>query len=535
MEGIPVSVNSPDGPGDRSRDFRQIFLRMISNAGTVECDNAWLSAADEIIREQRGEELTAAARQCLRKGYCISRRKGDTITRIQTAPNGEKSETEWGRIELDNKANPKSIDIFKPDSPSDRLLGIYDIKDGTLRICFAEQSTIDIARGRTVNRPTTFDAPAGSEMVLLECQGAVEDPEVKQLQGVWEAASVTEGGKQLTAKKDFGSVFLEINGYSFAITETSLNGMKSDPDTGRIEINSTTIPKTIDFIDRNHRDRRSLGIYELKEGVLRICMAETSGNDSPPGERIPEVKPTQRPSTFDSPTGSNIMLIEFQQKQLEKSAHSSNDNGDPTVQVTRHASDFDELDKELFSTPRGRRTVAQMYMKNPELQKSTAERFVAEGKLEAAKRILALLVPPDPEAIASLELAKLLENQGQIQEAADAYLKAYRIFPALLDEEHVSTIMKSGRAKQLVDVFTADRLRKLNFINDVAATVKLLLNNESTVYEGYRLFRQEWSASDRNHFNWLRGDKKIWSEIPDPEFYIRSKLLPSDFAAEGDG
>jgi uncharacterized protein (TIGR03067 family) len=241
--------------------------------------------------------------------------KGETITRIQTAPNGEKSEIEWGRIELNSKTNPKSIDIVNPDGPGGRLLGIYELKDGALKVCFVEQSNVDVDRGRTVKRPTKFDAPAGSEMVLLECQGAVEDPDVKQLQGVWEAASVTEGGKQLTAEKGFGSLLLQINGYSFAVTETSLNGEKSDPDTGGIEINSTTDPKTIDFIDRNHSDKRILGIYELKEGVLRVCMAETSGNDSPPGERIPEVKPPERPTTFDSPTGSNILLMEFRRKQ----------------------------------------------------------------------------------------------------------------------------------------------------------------------------------------------------------------------------
>lgn len=59
-----------------------------------------------------------------------------------------------------------------------------------------------------------------------------------------------------------------------------------------------------------------------------------------------------------------------------------------------------------------------------------------------------------PEALAALNLAKLLEKQGETEKAADAYLVAYSISPALLDEEHVSTILKAGRAKQLVDVLT---------------------------------------------------------------------------------
>ncbi|MDP7014939.1 MAG: GDSL-type esterase/lipase family protein [Pirellulaceae bacterium] len=40
-----VSANSPDGTGDKSRDAWQIIVRMISNAGTVECDNVRLTAA----------------------------------------------------------------------------------------------------------------------------------------------------------------------------------------------------------------------------------------------------------------------------------------------------------------------------------------------------------------------------------------------------------------------------------------------------------------------------------------------------------
>jgi hypothetical protein len=46
-----VSVNSPDGTGDRSRDVWQIILRVISNAGIVECDDVRLSVANEMMPE----------------------------------------------------------------------------------------------------------------------------------------------------------------------------------------------------------------------------------------------------------------------------------------------------------------------------------------------------------------------------------------------------------------------------------------------------------------------------------------------------
>jgi len=43
-------------------------------------------------------------------------------------------------------------------------------------------------------------------------------------------------------------------------------------------------------------------------------MVETGGFDSPPGEGISEAKPAKRPTTFESPTGRNILLMEFRRK-----------------------------------------------------------------------------------------------------------------------------------------------------------------------------------------------------------------------------
>ena len=44
-------------------------------------------------------------------------------------------------------------------------------------------------------------------------------------------------------------------------------------------------------------------------------MAEQGGTDAPVEERLPEATPVQRPTTFESPAGSNIMLMEFPRKQ----------------------------------------------------------------------------------------------------------------------------------------------------------------------------------------------------------------------------
>lgn len=139
--------------------------------------------------------------------------------------------------------------------------------------------------------------------------------ELQQLQGEWETESLTESGKTLTAKDGFGGLLLQIKGDTFVIGERTTNGEESEVDTGRIEINSTSTPNTIDFIGRAQPDNRSIGIYEIKDGALRICLAERNATDGPRGARIPDVKPLKRPTTFDSPVGSNMMLIEFQRTQ----------------------------------------------------------------------------------------------------------------------------------------------------------------------------------------------------------------------------
>ncbi len=273
--------------------------------------------------------------------------KGNTLSRSQTRPDGKKSERPWGSIELDSTANPKSIDIVNPDGPGGRLLGIYELKDGALRICFAERSNVDDAQSIPVKRPRTFDAPAGSRNVLLECRRVDADPDLKQLrsdsvnevdlgllQGDWETVSLTESGKQLAAQDGFSGLLLQIKGDTFVIAERKPNGEKSEVDTGRIEVNSTATPKTIDFIGR---DERRLGIYELKHGVLRVCLVEHGGIEGSRGERISEGNPFNRPTTFKSAAGSNMMLMEFRRKSDNALQTTEDARSLPLVQVLHDA------------------------------------------------------------------------------------------------------------------------------------------------------------------------------------------------------
>lgn len=154
------------------------------------------------------------------------------------------------------------------------------------------------------------------------------------LQGDWETVSVTEGGTQLAIENGFGGLLLQIKDDTFVITERNPDGEETEVDTGRIEINSKATPKTIDFIGRAER---RLGIYELRYGVLRVCLVEYGGTDSPRGERISDGNPVTRPTTFESPPGSNMMLLEFHRKSDNDLQTTEDARSLPLVQVLHDA------------------------------------------------------------------------------------------------------------------------------------------------------------------------------------------------------
>ncbi|MFT3879122.1 MAG: TIGR03067 domain-containing protein [Gemmatales bacterium] len=67
---------------------------------------------------------------------------------------------------------------------------------------------------------------------------------------------------------------------------------------GKFTINPNVTPRQIDvtMLEGPAKDKISQGIYELKDGVFRIC-------SSPPGN--------PRPTTFESKAGSNLSLTEW--------------------------------------------------------------------------------------------------------------------------------------------------------------------------------------------------------------------------------
>lgn len=72
-----------------------------------------------------------------------------------------------GKYVLDRKKDPPEIDIFlngdKADSPT--MQGIYKVDGDTLILCVAPG-------GKNMKRPKSFEAPAGSEFMLLTLERA---------------------------------------------------------------------------------------------------------------------------------------------------------------------------------------------------------------------------------------------------------------------------------------------------------------------------------------------------------------------------
>jgi uncharacterized protein (TIGR03067 family) len=212
-----------------------------------------------------------------------------------------------------NEDKGLSIDVEAPFSNKIERADLEPIEPGQTELLLAlSYWKGDMTHDLSMESMTEATNGGNATFLYVTLDWSPASPDLTQLQGDWETASLIEGGKWLATEDGFNGLLLQIKGNKFVIAERKPNGEKSEVDTGRIEINSTTYPKTIDFIGRA---QSTFGIYEFKDGVLRVCLVEQGGTDAPAEERIPNTKAAKRPTTFDSPAGSNMMLMEFQRKQ----------------------------------------------------------------------------------------------------------------------------------------------------------------------------------------------------------------------------
>jgi uncharacterized protein (TIGR03067 family) len=114
----------------------------------------------------------------------------------------------------------------------------------------------------------------------------------KQLEGTWLLVSVEKGGKKQDKSGD---------NFTVAFSGGKLHLKKKDETKdGTYTIDPSKKPK---HIDMSVDGENVLGIYEVKDGTLRICGA---GQGEP------------RPTEFKAPEGARVMILTFSREKKEK-------------------------------------------------------------------------------------------------------------------------------------------------------------------------------------------------------------------------
>ena len=82
-----------------------------------------------------------------------------TNNRVFVQLDGRYSRGKEGLFKIDQSTSPKQIYVSSIDDPSQSVLGIYEVNDDTLKVCF----TLD----NNTNRPDKFETRPDSNKVLV--------------------------------------------------------------------------------------------------------------------------------------------------------------------------------------------------------------------------------------------------------------------------------------------------------------------------------------------------------------------------------
>ena len=139
----------------------------------------------------------------------------------------------------------------------------------------------------TLNRPaivalTAFLAVAAAD----PARDAAES-----VKGVWAVESLTFNGSRVPDDPTAGPQFTAFDGKEYVQRQ----GQKIIEE-GSYEVDTGTSPRAIDFVIKKGPDagKRQLGIYELEDNTLRVCVAE-------PGSR-------KRPRSFEPAAGCLVVV-----------------------------------------------------------------------------------------------------------------------------------------------------------------------------------------------------------------------------------
>ena len=125
-------------------------------------------------------------------------------------------------------------------------------------------------------------------------QNPAADQELKQLQGIWKVVAAEANGQKVPAE-DLGryQLLIEPSGHMTAFRDGAITLQ------GSLTLDPSRTPKTLDvtFTKGQQSGKTAQGIYELKDGALKVCRAN-------PGQ--------SRPAEFASPPGSGLTLIVYE-------------------------------------------------------------------------------------------------------------------------------------------------------------------------------------------------------------------------------
>jgi len=199
-----------------------------------------------------------------------------------------------GTIELDTSKKPKHLTMHFDAGPEkgNKNPGIYEIKNGTLRICLATRGSERPARFAT--KPGTGVAletltktrnrkRAAAKPITAPSGPATEfEGEWRMVSGVSNGVPMEESTVQWVKRKTVGD-------------ETTISAGPQVMMKMKFTADSSKSPKTIDYVNTGgaNKGKNQEGIYDLEGKILKVCMAA-------PGAR--------RPKEFESKAGDGRMF-----------------------------------------------------------------------------------------------------------------------------------------------------------------------------------------------------------------------------------
>jgi uncharacterized protein (TIGR03067 family) len=242
----------------------------------------WNVTALEIDGQEMSSALPGDARIVI---------QGDRFTSTGMGPVYE------GTLNLDPSTNPRQLNMHFDAGPEkgNTNLGIYELKGNTWRLCLATRGTV---------RPSSFASKPGSGFALETLTRGSRPTKKTEKTKTTRAPKEEEtaAGPPTEFEGEWKMVSAVMNGQPMEesavqwvrrVTRGNQTTVYAGPQvmmSMRFRYNASTSPRTIEYVNTAgaNKGKTQHGIYELDDGLLRICV---SAPGSPP------------PTTFESLPG----------------------------------------------------------------------------------------------------------------------------------------------------------------------------------------------------------------------------------------